>query len=59
MKGKKVSGKKFVEVDENYDKKKKKKTLKGMKTAGIANELKESKKETGYSDKPRLKGQKK
>ena len=58
-KGKLVSGKKYVEVDEEYDKKMAKKSLKGMKTAGIAKELKESEKEKGYSKKPRVKPQKK
>jgi hypothetical protein len=57
--GKMVSGKKYAEADEKYIKKQAKKAIKGMKTAGIATELKESKKEEGYSKKPRVKPQKK
>lgn len=58
-KGKVVKGCDYAEDDEKYDKKMKKKTDKGMKTAGIALKLKESKKEEGYSKKPRVKPQKK
>ncbi len=54
-----VSGKKFAEVDEEYDRKKKLKEDKSMKTAGIAKALKKSEKEMGYSDKPKVKPQKK
>jgi hypothetical protein len=57
--GKKVSGKKFVEDDEKYDKKLAKKDKKKMKTAGIATALKKSEKEEGYSSKPGVKPQKK
>lgn len=58
-KGKKVSGKNYVEEDEEYDKKQIKKQGKQMRTAGMAKELKLAQKEEGYSDKPRVKGQKK
>jgi len=58
-KGRKVSGDNYVEVDEKYNRKMDKKEVNSMKTAGIANELKESEKEQGYSKKPRVKGQKK
>jgi hypothetical protein len=58
-KGKMVKGKNYVEADEEYDKKTSKKDMKGMKTAGIARELKLSEKEMGYSKKPRVKPQKK
>lgn len=58
-KGKIVKGKNYVAVDEKYDKKMLKKDMKGMKTAGIAVELKEAQKEEGYSKKPRVKPQKK
>lgn len=58
-KGKKVSGKKYVEADEKYIKKQAKKSVKGMKTAGVATELKQSEKEMGYSKKPRVKPQRK
>ncbi len=50
---------KYVAKDEKYDKKLLKKDRKGMKTAGIANELKESKKDMGYSKMPKVKPQKK
>ena len=59
MKGKAVKGKNFVEVDEKYDRKTEKKTMKAMKTPGIAKALKKSEKDKGYSDKPRVKPQKK
>jgi hypothetical protein len=58
-KGKMVKGKNFVEVDEQYDRKMTKKDMKKMRTAGVAKALKESEKEMGYSDKPRVKPQKK
>jgi hypothetical protein len=58
-KGKKVKGCDYVGADEEYDKKLIKKEHKGMKTAGVAKELKLSEKEQGYSKKPRVKGQKK
>lgn len=58
-KGKVVKGAKYVAADEKYDKKTAKKDMKGMKTAGLAVELKESQKEEGYSKKPRVKPQKK
>jgi hypothetical protein len=44
-----------MEKDEEYDKKEYKKQFKKMKTAGVAKELKESKKEMGYSKKPKVK----
>jgi len=59
MKSKKVSGKKYVEADEKYDKKMKKKDMKGMKTAGLALKLKQSESQQGYSKMPRVKPQKK
>ena len=58
-KGKMVKGCDYVEADEEFDKKMIKKDSKGMKTAGIAKELKGSEKEQGYSKKPRVKPQKK
>lgn len=58
-KGKKVSEINYVAADEEYDKKMIKKDSKGMKTAGLAKELKLSQKETGYSKKPRVIPQKK
>lgn len=57
--GKTVKGNKFVAVDEIYDRKTAKKEMKGMKTPGIAVELKISQSEQGYSDMPKVKGQKK
>jgi hypothetical protein len=57
--GKKVKGKNYVIADEEYNKKMAKKDVRGMKTAGIAKELKESEKDMGYSKKPRVKPQKK
>ena len=56
---KKVKGNNYVERDEKYDKKMLKKDSKGMKTAGIAVELKLSEKEQGYSKKPKVKPVKK
>ena len=56
-KGKKVKGCDYAEEDEKYEKNEKKKTAKGMKTAGLALKLKESEKEMGYSKKPRVKPQ--
>ncbi len=58
-KGKMVKGKNYVEADEEYDKKQLKKGQKKMRTAGVARALKESEKEMGYSNKPRVKPQKK
>ena len=58
-KGKLVSGKEYVSAEEEYLKKMKKKAFNGLKTAGLAKELKESAKETGYSKIPRVKPQKK
>lgn len=58
-KGKKVKGCDYVAADEVYDEKTAKKEMKGMKTAGIAKELKGAQKEEGYSKKPRVKPQKK
>ncbi len=58
-KGKIVKGSKYVEADEEYDKKTRKQEDKGMKTAGVSKELKLSEKEQGYSKKPRVKPQKK
>lgn len=58
-KGKKVKGCDYVEDDEVFDRKTAKKEMKGMKTAGIAKELKLSQKEQGYSKKPRVKPEKK
>ena len=59
IKGKKVRGSDYVAADEQYDKKATKKEMKGMKTAGLAKELKLAQKEEGYSKIPRVKGQKK
>lgn len=56
---KKIKGGNYTEKDEKYDKKTLKKERLGMNTAGIATELKESRKETGYSKKPKVKAQKK
>lgn len=58
-KGKSVKGCDYVAADEEYDKKTAKKDMKGMKTAGIAKELKIAQKEEGYSKKPKVKPQKK
>lgn len=58
-KGKVVKGCNYVGADEEYDKKTAKKEVKGMKTAGVAKELKLSEKEQGYSKKPRVKPQRK
>lgn len=58
-KQKTVKGDNYVAKDEKYNKKMVKKTRKGMKTAGIANELKEARKEMGYSKMPKVKPQKK
>lgn len=58
-KGKMVKGCDYVAADEEYDKKMAKKEVKGMRTAGMAKELKEAQKEEGYSKKPRVKPQKK
>lgn len=58
-KSKKVSGNNYVEIDEKYYKKLSNKELKEMSTAGVATALKKSEKEKGYSNKPRVKPQKK
>ena len=58
-KGKQVKGCNYIAADEEYDKAQKKKAKRGMKTAGIAKELKLSEKEEGYSKMPRVKPQKK
>lgn len=58
-KGKMVSGEKFAAFDEKFQKKQTKKLRKGMKTPGLATELKLSQKEQGYSKIPRVKPQKK
>lgn len=59
MKKVKSGDAKYVSKDEKYDKKMKKKAVRGMKTAGIANELKESQREMGYSKMPKVKPQRK
>jgi hypothetical protein len=59
MKSKKISGDDYVEKNEIYKKKMKKKTAKGMKTAGLALKLKQSESQQGYSKMPRVKPQKK
>jgi len=59
QKGKVVSGSDYSEVEEKYEKKMKKKAIKGMKTAGLALKLKESEKEQAYSKMPQVKPQKK
>jgi hypothetical protein len=59
MKKVKSGDDKYVAKDEKYDKKMKKKAVKGMKTAGIATELKESQREMGYSKMPKVKPQRK
>ena len=59
-KGKVVSGKKYAVDKEEYDMKKANKANKMVgKPADIASSLAKSKKEMGYSDKPRIKPQKK
>lgn len=58
-KGKVFKGSKFIAADEVYDKKTRKKEDKSMKTAGMEKLLMKSEKETGYSNKPRVKPQKK
>lgn len=55
----KIKGGDYTERDEKYDKKELKKERKGMKTAGIATELKESRKDMGTTKKPKVKAQKK
>ena len=56
-KGRKVSGKKYEEADENYDMKMSTKANLGIKPNGIANAMKKAKK--GYSKMPNVKGQRK
>lgn len=58
-KGKMVKGCDYVEDDEVYDKKMRKKTAKQMKTPGIAMNLRRAEDEEGYSKMPRVKLQKK
>ena len=58
-KGKIVKGKNYPAADEEFNKKTRKKEVRGMKTAGMAEELKLSEKDMGYSKKPRVKPQKK
>jgi len=57
--GRTVKGKNYVADDEVYDKKKKKKVMKSMKTAGVARALKKSQKDMGYSDILKVKPQRK
>jgi hypothetical protein len=59
MKKMKAGDDKYIAKDEKYNKKMKKKVAKGMKTAGIANELKESQREMGYAKLPKVKPQRK
>lgn len=59
MPKKKVQGSNYVAKDEKYDRATTKKEQRGMKTAGLAVELKESEKDQGYSNMIRVKGQKK
>lgn len=59
MKNRKVKGCDYAAADEEYDKKIAKKVAKGMRTAGIAIELKEAQSKQGYSKAPGVKGQKK
>lgn len=58
-KGRTVDGDSYVEEDEEYDKKRKNKMLRNMSTAGISLNLKKSEDKQGYSNKPRVKPQKK
>ena len=58
-KGKKVSGEKYVDAQEKYMRKESKRAMESMKTSGIAELLKKSEKQMGYSKKPRVKAQKK
>lgn len=58
-KGKMVKGSKYVADDEVYDRKTRKKEDKSMKTAGIEKLLQKAEKDMGYSNKPRVKPQKK
>jgi hypothetical protein len=57
--GKKVKGCDYAEAREKQIKKTYMAESKGMKTAGIANELKLAEKQEGYSKKTRVKPQKK
>ena len=59
MKKMKAGDDSYVAKDEKYNKKMKKKAVKGMKTAGIATELKQSQREMGYSKMPKVKSQRK
>jgi len=58
-KGKKVIGSNFVAADEVYDRKTRKQEDLSMKTAGMDKLLMKAEKHTGYSNKPRVKPQKK
>lgn len=55
----KKKGYDYISDDEKYDKKEEVKEERGMKTAGIATKLKQSENEEGYSNKPKVKPQKK
>ena len=58
-KGKKVAGNKFIGVDEVYDRKRRKKEDRSMKTAGMEKLLEKAEKKMGYSNKPKVKAAKK
>lgn len=58
-KGKKVSGCDYASDKEVYDRKKRKKDMEEMKTAGMARKLEKAEKDEGYSKKPRVKPAKK
>lgn len=58
-KGRKVKGDKFIAADEKYDRKTRKKEDRSMKTAGMEKLLQKSEKKMGYSNKPRVKPQRK
>lgn len=57
--GKAVRGEDYAADLDEYEKKKKKKLADSSKTAGMAEALRKSEKQTGYSKKPRVKPQKK
>lgn len=57
--GKKILGSNFIAADEVYDRKTRKKEDVSMKTAGMEKLLMKAEKETGYSNKPRVKPAKK